>query len=239
MKRNAYKALEAIDMDRWPENFDPFEVAIKNFTPKDLEALSRLLKSSDALVSRRGLYLFGELGLKAHSLLDDALWLVGHQDPMARNGLMNGILCYPEKLTVQQLQRILLIKDICHASRSPSNLVRSKVIVVLGAHDLDFLRGAIELIADAKQRALHVDAFRCAGEKIEDIQRAFDATLQLSGLNEVYALVGLIRAARRGLVSTAPLYEGDDIVSSSVATNIDRIISRKLRKTILWRGGKD
>lgn len=229
-EHNPFEILEIVDMDHWPEGYDPVDAALTNFQPDDLPALARLLRSAEPFVSRRGLYLFGELGRKAYPLVDDALALVDHPDVMARKGLLDGLLCYTGKLSAQQVSRVLAIRDILDYSGPPTALVRGYVIIMIGFLKTDLVREAIGQIPDDELRLQHLKAFEGAQSKIEDIQQAFDKARGLSGVEYLYSMAGLIRAARQGSVETVPEYEGDNFICGTVVRAIKRAIDRHLRR---------
>lgn len=230
MERNPYAVLEIANEKRWPEGFDPYEAALENFKPEDLTALSRLLRSANSLVSQHGLFLFGELGNKAYSVVDDALALVDHPDIMARNGLLDGILCYPEKLSSKQVSKLLLIADILDYSCPQSAVIRGKLIVFIGAHEKNTISDAIGKIRDDQLRILHRNAFETAQIEIEDTQTEFDKARSYLGVELLYSMSGLVSAARHGAIDVAPSYEDDDFVSDTVVRVIRRSIDNNFKR---------
>jgi hypothetical protein len=234
---NPYEVLEIVDSDLWPEDYDPYEAILLNFAPENLADLSRVLLSSDTRVSRRGLSAFGELGHKAFPVVDDALMSVCHPDSRARNGLVDGLLCYPQRLSAKQLRQILSIEDIHSLSDPLATVVRGKIIAIVGAVRPSVILEAIEEIADAHLRALHLEAFISASKKIGDVQRCFDEARKLSDVDAIYSFANLIWAARDGDIEVAPSYEGDDYLDGTVVRQIQRVIDGFFRKNnpVAWR----
>ena len=237
MKYNPYKVLEISDVGQWPDNVDPYEDAIKNFSPEDLTSLVRLLKSKDEFVSRHGLFLFGELGKRAFPIVDDALRLVNHPDMMARHNLMSGVLCYSKMLTSSQVQQVLTLTDDPTFAEGLAEVVRYQVIAFIGAIKVDVLSKAINQFSDKYNRQEHLEAHRASLNTITDLQHAFDTALGEQPLHLIYSLASLERAAREDVIQTAPTYSGEDYIASGVVMNIQRIIGNNLRRKdpAAWR----
>lgn len=224
-----YAALEAVDHS-WPEDFDPYEVALRQFTPDDPVQLSRLLNSDDALVTRRGLFLFSELGQKSFPVLDDALCHVDHPDSIARNDLLDGLLCHRQWLSSCHVRQVLTVEDLEHQADPPSGLVRSKVITLLGALDKDTVRRAVSEIPDKEMRSRHLDALDNAPTRFDDIQQVLDIACSQNGIEQVYPFAALESAARRDLIKVAPECEGCHDACDWVVWQIKRHINRNFQR---------
>ena len=234
---NPYEVLQIADSDLWPDAFDPNETALNKFRPEDLAGLSRLLQSNDEIISSRGLYLFSELGSKAFPVLDDALKLVQHSHVRARGALIDGILCYPQKLSVPQVRQVLRLKDLLQPYEQGSEVVRGKAIVVLGNVEPRLLLQAIKGIPDTRLRTKHLRAVQAAHVDTKNVQQSFDDARTHSELKEAHSLARLIWATRERMIEIPPVYEENDFVAGTVVSTIQRIINRNLHvdDPIAWR----
>jgi len=218
MRYNPYEVLLSADDSNWPENVDVYDDAIDRFDINNPEPLVELLQSNDPIVSGRGLFVFGELGKKAFPLVDLAIRLNTHPHIMARNGLMDGIICYSAKLSPEQSQKILMLADDSH------DVTRGKVIAFIGASKPDNILKAINLIEERGVRLKHLTAFEAATSNLKSVQAIFDEGLKSRSTQSTYLLAMLQGAARRKEISSAPIYKGDDYIGESVSANIRRII---------------
>lgn len=224
MKYDPYEILLSPDDSNWPEDVDVYSDAIDRFDVNNTEPLATLLRSSDPLVSRRGLVVFGELGKKAFPLIDLAVRSNTHPHIMARNALMDGVICYPDKLSSEHAQRILTLVDDSH------DIIRGKVIAFIGASNPDNILKAINLFIETDVRLKHLAAFEITCSNIENVQAMFEEGLKYSPFQSTYILAALERAARSREISTAPTYSGDDYIGKSVAADIERIINRNSKR---------
>ncbi len=225
-----YAVLETVDPDTWPEDFDPYEAALRQFTPDDPAPLSRLLNSDNDWVTRRGLYLFSELGRKSFPVLDDAICHIDNPDSMARNDLLDGLLCHTQRLSSGHVRQVLRVEDLEDQTDPPSGLVRSKVITLLGALHKGTVRRAVSEIPDEEMHARHLDALDNAPTRFDDIQQVLDIACSQKGIEQVYAFAALESAARRDLIKVTPECEGCDDACDWVVWQIKRHINRNFQR---------
>jgi|GEM_PF-4396676 len=173
--------------------------------------------------------MFGELGTKAFPVIDDALNLVQHSYVRARRALIDGILCYSQRLSVPQVRQVLRLKDFIQQPEQGSEVVRGNVIVVLGNLEPMTLLQAIEGVPDKDLRTPHLQAFHNANGDPRNAQQRFDEARKQSGLEEAYSLASLIRATRDRKIDAPPCYEGNDFVALNIVAAIQRIINRNRR----------
>lgn len=204
----------------WPPDADPIADAARAFDAADPSPLIGLLSSVDPLVSRRGLSVFAELGKRGIVALDAALALSGHPDDMARNALMDGVICYPGKLDPEQASVILrLLND-------PFGLVREKAIAFLAAADLNLLDASIGLLNEPVVSE-HREGLEFLRSGHSHGQATFDCAVAWGGVWSAYAFASLERMARRGQLKSAPKYAGDDYVPNAVVGFIAMWIRRR------------
>ncbi len=230
MENKPYKTLEIADTDQWPSGYDPYGDAVENFSSIDLKALVRLLRSEEHFISRRGLHLFGQLGGRAYPIVDEALKLADHPEMTARNALIDGILCYTNKLEPIQVQQILAMADALAVEDSLAAVVQSKLVAFIGALKLDVVVEAIDNLPDKVQRLEHLAAYRSSLTTIANVQHVFDEFRKYPPLQLIYSFASIERAAREGTINAAPIYTGADFVSDSVVMNVKRIIDQNLRQ---------
>lgn len=224
MQYNPYEVLLSVDCQDWPEGVDVYSDAAAKFDANNSDLLADLLRSEDLFVFRRGLIVFAELGKKAISLIDLSLRAISHPHMSARNALMEGVLCYSEKLTSAQAQKILTLAD------DSEDLVRGKVISFIGASKNEFILEAIHLFDGASERSKHLAAYEAALIRKNDIQFYFEEALADQRLQSTYFLASLERLARDGEITHAPLYVGRNFIGQSVSANIARIIRKNNRR---------
>lgn len=224
MRYNPYEILLSADEKNWPENVDVYADAIDKFDIDNPEPLAELLRSSDPYVSRRGLVIFGDLGRKALPLVDLAIGLNTHPHTMARNALMDGIVCYSDKLSPEQSQKILTLAN------DSNDVVRAKVITFIGASKPENVLKAIGLFEEDDIRLRHQKAFDIAISNYESVQKTFDEGLKRSSIQSTYLLAMLECAARKKEISYAPEYTGHDYIGETVSANIRRIILRNSKR---------
>ena len=226
MQYDPFKILLTVDDQSWPEDKDVYSDAMEQFNPENPEPLAKLLSSSDIFIARSGLHVFGELGKKAFPLLEFALVWVSHPHMMARNALLNGVLCYSTKLTPEQAQKVLTLAD------DPEDLVREKVITFIGASKNSVIQKAINLIPNKDIRSQHLAALDAVPSKITNIQKLFDNALSIPLLHSTYTLAAIERAAWEDKIDLAPIYAGDKYIGKAVAWNTARIIRRNVRRKL-------
>jgi hypothetical protein len=221
--------LLAMPDTEWPPGMEyPVMDAVKCFDPANPSPLIKLLQSSDPIASRRGLSVFGWLGSKSAVVLDEALKLNRHPDGMARNGLMDGVMCYPEALNASQALAILpLINDA-------KALVREKAIGFLAHADFEALETAIGSL-DEPLRSEHRRGFELLSAVHSGPQHLFDEALARNNVWSAYAFASLARMARIGALDVAPEYAGDDYVPDGIVLHIKMHIARREMKR---RGGR-
>ena len=224
MKLDPFEILGIPDPADWPKDANPYFNILDYFVPENLNSVLKLMQSDDQYIIGRGLYLFGELGKRAFSLLDYALRFTSHPDAMARNALMNGIMCYCERLTPEQAQQVLSLAE------DSNKLVHHKVIVFIGAANTEIIFEAIQQISDKEMRLKHMECFEATSSEIDDVQHLFDEALTYPPMLSTYALASIERAARNKQITTAPSYSGNDYIGECVAANTKRIIRNNLRE---------
>lgn len=223
-----FKLLAMPDTE-WPPGTEyPVMDAVKCFDPANPSPLINLLQSSDVMTTRNGLEVFGWLGRKSAVVLDEALKLNRHPHDMARNALMDGVMCYPEALNANQAIPVLRLID------DPFALVREKVIVFLAHADFAALEAAIGSL-DEPLRSEHREGFGLLHVTHSERQLLFDEALARNNIWSAYAFASLARMARIGDLETAPEYAGDDYVAEGVVAHIKMHIARRDRKR---RGGR-
>lgn len=225
-----YAVLETLEPDTWPEDFDPYEAALRQFIPDDPAPLLRLLNSDNDWVTRRGLYLFSELGRKSFPVLDDAICHIDHPDSMARCYVLSGLLSLTQRLSSGHVRQVLTVEDLEHQVDPPSGLVRSKAITLLGALNKDTVRRAVSEILYEEMRARHQYALDNAPTRFDDIQKVFDIACSQNGIEQVYAFAALESAARRDLIKVAPECEGCDDTCDWVVWQMKRHIHRNFQR---------
>jgi hypothetical protein len=204
----------------WPPDVDLVMAAVERFNRANPLPLIKLLESSDLLTSRRGLKVFAELGRKGAAVLDVALKLTGHPDEMARNALMDGVICYPHALNANQAGAILTLVD------DPFPLVRAKAIVYLAYANLGALEAAIHSLGES-QRNLHLMGLDVLRGEHSNPQQRFDEALARDDVWSAYALASLERMARKGTLAQAPEYSGESYVGNDVVAHVKMLIARR------------
>jgi len=212
--------LLAMDDSAWPPDFDPVRAAARCFDPADPAPLLALLDSPDPNVSLRGLEVFAELGRKGAVVLDAALRLTGHPHDMARNALLDGVVCYTRSLEASQICALLPLAE------DTFTLVREKVIIVLAYTDIGRVRDAFECLADPLPREHRAAASLLHGEP-DDPQGLFDAAVDRGGIWSAYAFASLVRGTRAGTLLQPPRYAGDAYVPRGVVAHIEMLIRRR------------
>ena len=221
--------LLAMPDTEWPPGTDyPVTDAARRFDPANPSPLVNLLHSSDLITSARGLSVFGWLGRKSVVVLDEALKLNRHPNDMARNALMDGVMCYSESLDAGQASAVLQLID------DPFCVVREKVVVFLAHADFDALEAAIQSF-DEPLRSAHREGFELLGVAHSDPQHLFDEALARNSIWSAYAFASLARMARIGALDVAPEYAGDDYVPDGIVAHIKMHIARGEFKR---RGGR-
>ena len=219
MTDDPFVLLAGSDED-WPPDADFVRAAVNAFDPQSPEPLQALLRSPDEFVSRRGLNVFAELGRKGFVVLNAALALSRHPHDMARNALMDGVICYPARLDPRQARTILpLIGD-------PFSLVREKVVCYLSCADVATLDAAIGFL-DEPLRPAHRAGLDVLRATHTDAQALFDSALARRDVPSAYALACVERMARRGVLRHEIAYAGDDRVAEGVAWQVKRFVHRR------------
>lgn len=232
MQREPFKILQ-LDESFWPEDFDPCNEILRTFDASSLPKLRELLESDNSLIARRGLFLFGELGRKAQSLTDSAVRLFNHESVYARSHLLDGLLCFPSKLTSEQIAMILpLTKD-------RSEIVRSKMLVILACVPIDLLAAAIDQLAVPNDRDRHLFCFQLFQRHFEEVvrrqetaQAILDTSIRSGLMEEVYMQAALIKAADTMKMSDIPEPQSGSYVAKNTVFQIRRRIRRKYRLSI-------
>lgn len=217
-------ALLKCEVRLWPEDVDPLGDAASAFDARFPEPLLSLLRSNDLVVVSSGLYVFGELGSKAVVALDAALLSVDHPNRMARASLVEGISSNDRSLSPHQLNKLIPLID------DEDDLVRMKMIAVLGAVRLETLRQAIELLDCPDEQVRHAAGLQELEQRIECPQAFLDAALRAERLTLTYKLVSLQRAARFDQLMEAPIYEGEDFAVSGSLLNTRRLVRQNIRR---------
>lgn len=220
MGKSIYSYLEDPDFDAWDAEEHPLEQAISSFDAEEPEPLLRLLRSTDEIVARRGLFIFGELGKKAFGALDEALAHVSHTSVMARSSLVDGFLCYSRPLSANQMAIALAL------ACDPEELIRGKFINFLGACDPDIVLSGINKISNEERRERFSVAFRSADVRPPMSDEEFSAMVIAGSLHSTFQLAAFERAARDGMICVAPNYDGDSFVGKGTSMNIGRLIKR-------------
>jgi hypothetical protein len=221
--------LLAMPDTEWPPGTEyPVMDAVKCFDPANPSPLIKLLQSSDPITNGHGLSVFGWIGRKSAVVLDEALKLNQHPDDMARNAMMDGVMCYSEALTANQAIAVLQLID------DPFCVVREKIIIFLAHADSDALGVAIGSL-DEPLRSEHREGFELLHATHSEPQHLFDEAVARNDIWSAYAFASLARMARLGALETAPEYAGDDYVAEGVVAHIKTHIARRDRKR---RGGR-
>jgi hypothetical protein len=170
----------------------------------------------------RGLLVFGDLGKKGLAVLDAALALNGHPLEIARNGLLDGVACYPEMLNAIQASKILtLVND-------PFPLVRDKVVIFLAYAKLASLDSAIAIL-DEPLKSEHRAGFDTLVAEPPDVQRLFDEAVARDDTWAMYAFASIDRLARKALLTPVPEYAGDEYVPAGVIHHVKMLNKRRDR----------
>jgi hypothetical protein len=214
-------ALLAMPDTEWPPGTDhPVTDAVRCFDPANPLPLLGLLQSSDLIASRRGLRVFADLGRKGRVVLDEALKLSDHPDEMARNALMNGVMCYSNSLSASQSAIVLQFMN------DPFSLVRESVVVYLAHAD----RGALDAAITSLEEPLwseHRQGFEILHAEYSDPQQLFDEAVARNDIWSAYAFASLIWMARKGALTLVPGHAGEDFVADGVIFQIKRHIARR------------
>jgi hypothetical protein len=217
---DTYALIRKDDLE-WGER-DPIAEAIEGFDPQSPEPLLSLLRDNDPLIRRRGLWIFSRLGNKGFVILDAALGCAEDKAQWAKNHLMDGVICYPEKLNPAQAQIVLKLAN------DPENLVREKVVAFIGFAKRATIEAAIELLTEPG-RSDYKLGLRMFDVPPSQAQTLFDDALENPGVVSTFALASITRMARKNLLSAAPCYDGDSYIGKGVKANAERLLRRAQR----------
>tara|TARA_R110000868_G_scaffold90914_2_gene252034 strand:+ start:1120 stop:1890 length:771 start_codon:yes stop_codon:yes gene_type:complete len=212
----------------WPENCDPHNDAIRAFAPGHPEPLIELLRASDPLVVRRGLFVFDELGKKGKVALDAALASTTHPDWVARSYVVGAVLSYTEALTSCQLSQLLPLAS------DPEEMVRGKLAVVITVTAPSKLVEAIALIEPEGVRAQHERALHELLEPCASGQRLFDMAMNAEPIVSTYMFAAVMRSTRLDPDASVPVYDGDSYIGGSAVFQTMRF-SRRYREDRAFR----
>jgi hypothetical protein len=196
------------------------DAAIATFDPNKPEPLISLLLDNHWLLRRRGLYIFASLGKESIVALDAALRSADDPDPMARSNLMDGVICYSKSLSPRQAQIILTLAD------DFDDLVRSKVVVFLGASRRETIKSAIELFENPL-RLKYQQCLLMFDADPSQAQSLFERGLAEISVESTFALGSIEKMAREGRLSDAPTYSGDSYIGESTVRNTTRLLKRR------------
>jgi hypothetical protein len=217
-------ALLALPESGWPpdvEHIDVEHCALRCFDPASPMPLVTLLESTDPTISRSGLSIFGEIGRKSFVVLDVALKLIGHPHEMARNALMDGVMCYSGKLNASQARAVLtLVND-------PFSLVREKVVIYLAYADPASLAAAIDSLEEPL-RSEHRVGFEVLFSTPSDVQQRFDEAVARDDIWAAYAFASIDRMARKAMLLPLPEYTGEDFVAGGVIHHVKMLNARRI-----------
>lgn len=214
-----FKVLENNQAD-WPEHLDVLGDAISRFNPNKPDPLVALLQSQDEIVTRRALAMFGDLGSKAIGVLDSALPLVGHKSVYARSHILDGILCYPERLTALQIKKILPL------AADAEDIIRGKMVTILATVKLGILAAAISQMPAGPQKLAHESGLKFHVEALRSTQSIFDLSIAAPKIEATYMLASLNRRARDSADTKVPDYAGDDYVHVELIAQMKRILRK-------------
>jgi hypothetical protein len=212
--------LLAMPDDGWPPGVDLVMAAAKSFDPDNPSPLINLLESNALMTNRRGLQVFAKLGRRGAAVLDVALKLAGHPDGMARNALMDGVICYSQALNSSQASAILTLVD------DPFPLVRAKVMTYLAHADLGSLEAAVASLGEPL-RNRHLTGLDVLRTEHSNPQQLFDEAIVRDDIWSVYALASLKRMARKGVLTRAPEYSGESYMGNDVVAQVKILIARR------------
>ncbi len=208
-------------LNDWPDSLDPPAEARRSYDPRHPERLIELLGSTDEIVSQRGLAIFGELGRKTIGILDAALPHVQHPNIYARSHLLDGVLCYANKLTSAQIRALLPLAE------DPKDLICSKMVTVLAAVELDNLIAAVSQLPETESNAAHVAGVQFHVDLGLSAQALFDQSLTEARIESVYILASIERRARVATDFEIPKYTGDSYIHEGLLFQLKRLL-RKL-----------
>ena len=217
-----YSAIHALGEDNDDAEdliWKRMQAAIATFDKNKPEPLISLLMDDDSRIRRRGLHIFAWLGKSSIVALEAALESIDSQDPVARNNVMEGIICYPKSLDARQAMKILRRAVDSHV------LVRGKVTVFLGAASVETIGAAIELI-DEPERSDYKRAFMLFGDEPSQAQMMFDKAVTETSLESTFVLASIEKMARQQRLPEAPKYFGDGYIGRSVVANTERLLRR-------------
>lgn len=210
------------ELPDWPNGPSLWD-AVSAFDPTRPEPLIKLLTSDNVEISRRGLFIFGELDSRRNwAVVDYALKLRDHPQWMARSSLMDGALSLSRKtresLSVSDLRVILeLIYDA-------NDLIREKVAIFISEIERDRISDAISLEPNhVTRKALEIGFGHLTFDQ-EDAQSFFDDALLQDRLTAAFMFASLLGAARRGVIERAPIYRGKSDIGEGVCFHIQRRI---------------
>lgn len=224
MQYNPFEILKILDDAEWPNDCNPIKDATKSFDESSSFQLTQLLESDNPIVTRRGLAVFAELGRKGWIIIDDALALSDHPDPMARNALMDGVMSHTRLLSAHQIMPLLRL------AADNEELIRAKVITIIALADPDILLQAIQSIAETASREEHLSAYKSSQAPIDDVNSRLDYALTSPLVQSTYAFASIERASRNGSIKKLPCVVLESYVAKHVIANSRRIIAKNKRK---------
>jgi len=210
-----YNVLKIEDRDLWQVEFDPIEEAVRSYNSASRRYLEELLDSPNQFVQRRGLSIFSEIGTMGVSLIDNAIAHLHHKSLYARSHLLDGFLCYPERLRCSHLEKLLQF------SNEVEPLIRSKLVIILGCTSLKRLEEAVFKTNDF----VTISAFRKVYHKLssdrESLQLRFDSAL-LGGQVAFFEFSKIIYDCRHFDLCGPISYSDDDMVGKVVNAFLKR-----------------
>jgi len=151
--------------------------------------------------------------------LDAALRSADSSDLMARSNLMDGVLCYPRNLNIDQAQIVLKLAN------DSEELVRHKVVVFLGAARRETIESAIERF-DEPRRSGYQRGLLMFDADPSQAQAIFDRALTETSVASTFALASIERMAREQRLCEAPKYGGDGYLGECVLADVERLLRR-------------
>jgi len=189
-----------------------------------LASIASMLGDTDAGIRRQGSFMFSLLGKEAYEIVDIALKYRHDPDYRFRSYVLDGVISCTKFLKSDQISLALDLAD------DPEDLVREKVIALIGALDVPTIQSSIGLL-ESQLQDKYMEALNDGEKDAKDVQSCFDNNISTAGIKSTFALASLQRMARLGLLTFAPNYNGDLYLARTVLANIQRLIKRKLRNS--------
>jgi hypothetical protein len=183
--------------------------------------LIAMLSSDDRSVRALGLQVYGWLGENSFPVLNAALALTTELSEWSRGHVLDGVLCYPSRLSSSQASTIVTMAD------DQSVVVRCKVANFIGCIELELLKLAISQIPEHSRKSEYEEGLAFHLLSANSLSFLLETAFAGNNVQSTFSFGAIDRLARSGAIYELPTYEDKSLNADLFLGNAYRLIKRQ------------